>query len=242
MSVARQTSNVVETVEALMLEHFRTEPFHNLCFIYGPSLEPEVPGGTCFYKTRSIIDAGKKAGFDVFWHTGFIRVQGTPWSHWVARVQIDGRLFFADMGSGWPSLKLYPADREVSYRCFGMGFRTEIANGRMTVFHEKHRKEALQLEIQLQPRPESDLLADIKRRSSLGHVYPNNSLRFSQVVGDRFLFLRGDRLEIYSDHDFECVDGIEEAQVPMVLRNYFGLDTTVAAKIPTMLRDNTKGQ
>ncbi len=240
MSAARRTIDV-DAFEALMLDHFRTEPFHNLRFIYGPSLAPDVRGGTCFYKTRSIIDAGKKAGFDVFWHAGVIRVQEVQWIHWVARVHVDGRVFFADMGNGWPSLKLYPADREVSYRCFGMGFRTEIANGRVTVFHEKHGREALQLEIDVRPRPEPDLLADIERRSSLGDVYPINSLRFSQVVGDRFLFLRGDRLEIYGDHEFECVEGIEDARVPKILRDYFGLDVNVGTPLAATLKDETKG-
>ena len=240
MSAARRTIDV-DAFEALMLDHFRTEPFHNLRFIYGPSLAPDVRGGTCFYKTGRIIDVGKKAGFDVFWHAGVIRVQEVQWIHWVARVHVDGRAFFADMGNGWPSLKLYPADREVSYRCFGMGFRTEIANGRVTVFHEKHGREALQLEIDVRPRPEPEVLADIEQRSSLGEVYPINSLRFSQVVGDRFLFLRGDRLEIYGDHEFECVEGIEDARVPKILRDYFGLDMNVGTTQAATLKDETKG-
>lgn len=240
MSAARRTIDV-DAFEALMLDHFRTEPFHNLRFIYGPSLAPDVRGGTCFYKTRSIIDAGKKAGFDVFWHAGVIRVQEVQWIHWVARVHVEGRAFFADMGNGWPSLKLYPADREVSYRCFGMGFRTEIANGRVTVFHEKHGREALQLEIDVRPRSEPEVLADIERRSSLGEVYPINSLRFSQVVGDRFLFLRGDRLEIYGDHEFECVEGIVDAHVPRILRDYFGLDVNVGTTLAATLKDEPKG-
>jgi hypothetical protein len=227
MSAASRVRDEVEAFETLMLEHFRAEPFHNLGFIYRNSLSAAVRGGTCFYKTRSIIDAGKKAGFQVFWHNGVIYTQGAEWMHWVARVHIDGRLFFADMGNGWPSLKLYPADREVAHRICGMGFRTEIANGRVSVFHEKQGKESRQLEIDVQPKPEDELLADLERRASLGHVYPVNSLRFSQVVGERFLFLRGDRLEIYGDDTFECVEGIEEQQVPAVLRAYFGVDLKV---------------
>lgn len=224
MSAARRRSDAKDAIETLMLDHFRTEPFHNLRFIYGSSLGPGVQGGTCFYKTGRIVNVGQKAGFDVHWHHAFVRVQGVPWAHWVARFQIDGRLFFADMGNGWPSLKLYPADREVAYRFFGMGFRTEIANGRVTVFHEKHGKESLQLEIDVQPRPEPEVLADIERRSNMGDIYPINSLRFSLVVGSRFLFLRGDRLEIYDDGGFECLEGINGVRVPEVLHDHFGYD------------------
>jgi hypothetical protein len=212
----------VQAVEALMLEHFRTEPFHNLPLIYGERLRSAVPGGTCSDKTLSFVDAGVKAGFEVSLHSGFI---GGQEIHRLARVRIGSRLFFADVGNGWPALKLYPADREVSYRFFGMGFRTEIAHGRVTVLHEKRGRESPQLEIDVAGRPEAAIRADIAGRFSSGIAYPfSNSLRFSLVVGNRFLFLRGDRLEIYGDCGFECVAGICEAKVPDVLRDYFGCD------------------
>ena len=224
MSASRSRGEVVDALETLMLDHFRSEPFHNLHAIYGPSIRPDMPGGTCFYKTGRLVDIGRNSGFDVHWHTASVRVQGVPWPHWVVRVQVDGRRFFADMGNGWPSIKLYPADLEVAYRHFGMGFRTEIANERVTVFHEKHGKESVQLEIDVRPKPEAQLLAEVERRSSLGHIYPINRLRFSLIVGSRFLFLRGDRLEIYDDNGFECLEGIDDARVREVLRDHFGYD------------------
>ena len=222
MTSAIRMTESVQAVEALILDHFRTEPFHNLHLIYGPRLKSAVPGGTCSDKTMSFVAAGVKAGFDMSLHTGFI---GGQEIHRLARVRIDDRLFFADIGNGWPAVHLYPSDREVSYRCFGMGFRTEIAQGRVTVFHEKKGREALQLEVDVRSRPESEIRAEIDRRFSSGIVYPfSSSFRFSQIVEDRFLFLRGDRLEIYSHSGFECLDGIDEDRVPSVLRDFFGYD------------------
>lgn len=220
MSCAIRAS--VHAVEALMLEHFQTEPFHNLHLIYGPQLESVIPGGTCSDKTLSFVAAGVRAGFDVSLHTAFI---GGREIHRLARVHIGGRLFFADVGNGWPSLKLYPADREISFRCFGMGFRTEIADGRVSVLHERRGKERLQLEIEVRGRPESEIRAAIAERFRSGIEYPfSNSLRFSLVVGDRFLFLRGDRLEIYQDGSFECLEGIDDTRVLDVLHDHFGYD------------------
>ena len=233
MSGASRTAESVQAVEALMLEHFRTEPFHNLHLIYGPRLESAVPGGTCSDKTLSFVTAGVSAGFDISLHSGFI---GGREIHRLARVRIGGRLFFADVGNGWPALKLYPADHEISFRCFGMGFRTEIADGRVTVLHEKRGREAVQLEIDVRGRPESEIRADIDGRFSSGVVYPfSNSLRFSQVVGSRFLFLRGDRLEIYCDGGFECLEAIDDARVPDVLHDHFGYD------LRALLRDDKLG-
>ncbi len=222
MSGAKRTSESVRAVEALMLEHFRTEPFHNLSLIYGQKLITVVSGGTCSDKTLSFVAAGKQTGFDVTLHSGFI---GGREIHRLARVRIGGRLFFADVGNGWPALKLYPADQEISYCCFGMGFRTEIEGRRVSVFHERRGKENLQLEIDVLGRPESEIMADIQGRFNSGIEYPfSNSIRFSLVVANRFLFLRGDRLEIYSDSGFEDVEGIEDARVPSVIDQYFGYD------------------
>ena len=222
MSDADRTAESVQAVEALMLEHFRTEPFHNLHLIYGPRFGSAVPGGTCSDKTLSFVAASLRAGFDTSLHSGFI---GGREIHRLARVRIRGRQFFADVGNGWPALQLYPADREISFRCFGMGFRTENAGGRLSVFHEKWGRESLQLEIDVCGRPESEIRADIEGRFSSGVVYPfSDSLRFSLVVGSRFLFLRGDRLEIYDDGGFECLDGIDDARVPEVLHDHFGYD------------------
>ena len=222
MSSANRTSASVRAVEALMLEKFKTEPFHNLHLFYGKQLRSPELGGTCSDKTLSFVTAAEQAGFDVSLHSGFI---GGREIHRLARVSIGGQHYFADVGNGWPALKLYPADREISHRCFGMGFRTEITAPRVTVFHERNGRESLQLEIDVRGRPEREIKTEIAERFSSGVVYPfSDSLRFSLVVGARFLFLRGDRLEIHSDSGFEKVEGIAEAQVPEVIQQYFGFD------------------
>ncbi len=228
MSNANWVTESVQAVEALMLEHFQTEPFHNLPLIYGPLLESVVPGGTCSDKTLSFIAAGIQAGFDISLHSGFI---GGREIHRLARVQIGAQQFFADIGNGWPSIKLYPTDHEISYRCFGMKFWTEISEGRVSVHHERQGKERLQLEIDVVGRSESEIRADIAGRFNSGVVYPfSNSLRFSLVVGSQFLFLRGDRLEIYDNSGFECIEGINDAHVPIILYDRFGYDLRSALR------------
>ncbi|MCR9189774.1 MAG: arylamine N-acetyltransferase [Alteromonadaceae bacterium] len=215
-------SSELRAVETLLLDKFRSEPFHNLNLLYGRPRQSGLKGGTCSDKTLSFLSAAKQAGFDVALHTGFI---GGEEIHRLARVSIGGRVFFADVGNGWPALRLYPADKETRFRCFGMGFRTEIEDSRVKVFHEKMGKESLQLEINVRGRPEDEIKAEIARRFSSGITYPfNNSLRFSLVMGERFLFLRGDRLEIYSDHGMQIVQGIEEPDVPEIILRHFGFD------------------
>jgi arylamine N-acetyltransferase len=223
--------SAVSAVEALVLEKFRTEPFHNLRLLYGDQVGHSVPGGTCSDKTLSFLRSAQQAGFNVALHSARIGGQEV---HRLARVHIGGRVYFADVGNGWPSLRLYPADHSVAFRCFGMGFRTEIDGEHLRVFHERHGRESMQMEFDTCGRPESDIRADIKRRFKSGIVYPfSSSLRFSQVVGARFLFLRGDRLESYGEDTFEEVEGIGREQVPEVLLGRFGCDLRSVLGMPS---------
>lgn len=217
-----RADEVVRAIEALMLEKFEAEPFHNLRLLYGDEVAARVPGGTCSDKTLSFLAEARRRGFDVALHSA--RIDGVE-KHRLARVHAADRVFFADVGDGWPALRLLPADREVAFRCFGIGFRTEVSGGRVSVYCDRRGCEALQLEIDVHGRPEREILDDINRRFSSGIEYPfSKSLRFSAVVGDRFLFLRGERLEVHGDGAFKEVHGIDRERVPSVLREYFGLD------------------
>lgn len=226
MIEASASSAAVSAVEALMLEKFRTEPFHNLYLLYGKKPLTFAHGGTCSDKTLSFLHAARDAGFCASLHSGYI---GGKEIHRLAKVDIDGQSFFADVGNGWPSLRLYPLYREVAYSCFGMSFRTEIHGQRMVVFHRRNGSEACQLEIDFLSKPEAQILADIATRFDSGIEYPfSKSVRFSQIVDDRFLFLRGERLEIYRDGGVEFVEGIEPVQMADVLREHFGFDVDSA--------------
>lgn len=212
----------LQAVEALVLEKFETEPFHNLRLLYGDDVAASVPGGTCSDKALSFLFEARRRGFEVALHSAFIDGEE---KHRLVRVHIEGRTYFADVGNGWPSLRLYPADREVAFRCFGIGFRTEVSSSRVSVFCERRGRETLQLEIDLRRRPEREILQDVSRRFTSGIAYPfSTSLRFSAVVSDRFLFLRGDRLEIHREGGFEELVAIERERVPSVVREHFGVN------------------
>lgn len=235
MSAQDSMAMAVRAIEALMLHKFETEPFHNLRLFCDEEFWKAVPGGTCSDKTLSFLSAARRAGFQVALHSGFIDGKEI---HRLARVHLEGRIFFADVGNGWPALKLYPSDREVSFRCFGMGFRTEVSGERVRVFHERRGRESLQVEIDVRGKPERDIRADIERRFDSGVVYPfSRSLRFSLVIGGRFLFLRGERLEIYSDTSYDEEVDIQPEDLSSVLADHFGY-----AIDPLCWRSSTSGQ
>ena len=109
-----------------------------------------------------------------------------------------------------------------------MKFTSQVCNGRVSVFHERQGRETLQLEIDVKTKPESEIRKDIALRFNSGIEYPfSNSLRFSQIVGERFLFLRGNRLEIYSENLYEVLDEVKDFQLSDTLKQYFGHEVRI---------------
>jgi len=216
--MSRCTSEIA-SIEALLLKHYKKEPFHNLYLLYGKKPIPNKFGGTCSDKTLSFIDEARSLGFKVNLHSGYINGKEV---HRLARVQIGNRTYFADIGNGWPAIKLYPEDEEVFYSCFGMTFHTKICMNKISVLNTRNGKEHLQLVIDTRPRCEKEIIKDIKKRFTSGIQYPfSNSIRFSVIVNERFLFLRGESLEVYSADDYIILDGIKTENLPSILMEKF---------------------
>lgn len=212
----------IQLAEDLLLQKFQQEPFHNLYLLQGVEPTTLVHGGTCSDKTLSYLSSAREAGLDAHLHSARI---GGEEIHRLARLELGGRRFFADVGNGWPSIKLYSADTPTHYSSFGMEFRSEVDAGVIRIFHRKRSVEKLQMEIDTQPVPEEEMGLRIKRRFSSGITYPfQEELRFSMVVGERFLFLRHTQLEIYEDHRNHILTGISQENLPYITRTYFHYD------------------
>ena len=214
--------SALDSVIDLMEQKFRDEPFHTLHMLYGESIGRQVPGGTCSDKTLSFIHEAEKRGIDAKIHTAFI---GGKEIHRLARLNIGGRVFFADVGNGWPSLYPYPADEPITHSCFGMTFRTEISDGMLSVYHRTEDEEKLQMEISLASRPEEEILAEIGERFSSNIPYPfDNRMRFSAIVDNEFRFLRDNILFIYREKSNVKRISVAEDQWQNTLLKYFRWD------------------
>tara|TARA_B110000495_G_C23021155_1_gene605858 strand:+ start:789 stop:1448 length:660 start_codon:yes stop_codon:yes gene_type:complete len=212
----------LDGVIELMELKFRGEPFHTLHMLYGDSIRRQVPGGTCSDKTISFIHEAQKRGFDAKLHTAFIDGKEI---HRLARLNIGGRTFFADVGNGWPSLHPYPADEPITHTCFGMTFRTEIDDKMLSVYRCSEGKEYLQMEIMLASRPKEEIMTEIKERFSSNITYPfANRMRFSAIVDDEFRFLRDNTLFIHSDNGDVKKIPVSEGQWQNTLLEHFGWD------------------
>ena len=212
----------VELAQQILLDKFKREPFHNLYLLNNVHPTTTAYGGTCSDKTLSYLEAVQAAGFDAHLHSARIDRQE---NHRLVRLEIGKQRYFADIGNGWPSIQLFPADTPIAYECYGMHFRTKLENGVISIYHLKCGIEKLQMEIDIAPKPDAEIRQAIANRFSPQIIYPfSNKLRFSMVVGQRFLFIRDTRLEIYSSGGYEEVPDINISDLKRVLMEYFGYE------------------
>lgn len=79
------------------------------------------------------------------------------------------------------------------------------------------------MEIDIAAKSETEIYYSIENRFSANITYPfSNQLRFSMVVGKRFLFIRDTQLEIYSNSGYEKVLNISMSNLKDVIERYFG--------------------
>jgi arylamine N-acetyltransferase len=212
----------VNLAQQILLDKFKREPFHNLYLLNNAQPITTAYGGTCSDKTISYLAAAKAAGLGAYLHSARIGGQNI---HRLVRLEIENQRYFADIGNGWPSTQLVPAARPISYECYGMRFRTTIVNGVITVYLLKRGIEKQQMEIDITAKPETEIYQSIAKRFSTNITYPfSNQLRFSLIVGDRFLFIRDTQLEIYSSSGYEAVPNISINNLEDVIVEYFGYD------------------
>lgn len=212
---------MISDIQQLMYKHFSTIPFHNLDLLYGRPLQGGIPGGTCSDKTLAFLNDLKKRDVDARLHSAFI---GGKEIHRLVRLDFEGRVFFADVGNGWPALNLFPADEGVTFEYFGMTYRSVVTENWVRIFHQRQGKESLQMEINVTPKSEAEIQEQINSRYTSGIEYPfSTSLRFSLIVGNAFLFLRGNCLERYSLHSFSSTK-LSERDIPAAIKSEFGFD------------------
>ena len=216
-------------IEKILYESFEKEPFHNFYQRY--NIEPRTFefGGTCSDKSLSFLNKLKSYGYDAHLYSSWIDGRET---HRVVRINLDGVPYLADVGNGWPSIHLYSMLECISFTAFGMQFNSEILDDRIRVYHTNKGKVHLLFEAFFKCKPEEEILRDIANRFSSGIQYPfSGKIRFSQIVGKNFLFLKDDSLRIYNDSNCSEISGLSTKSLSDTIRKYFNFDLDAFEKM-----------
>ncbi|WP_299591310.1 arylamine N-acetyltransferase [uncultured Microbulbifer sp.] len=225
----------ISEIEQMILDEFQATPFHNLFYLEWCIPSRALGGGTCSDKVLALRTRLQCANVSARLHNSWINDQ---LCHRVLALELDDGVYYADVGNGWPSFRLFPADREVRYKAFGIVFQTRLRNQFLDVYQIKEGRESLSQSIPKQKQRESAVISAINQRFNGEISYPfRAALRYAQVVDDDFLFLKGDELRIYSDRAITRRIQISNRTSQLsALQTYFGLDLEACGLSESKLR------
>ncbi len=217
-------SSVLDRVHQLMLDEFRTVPFHNLFYLglcHTGGADSPI-GGTCSDKVLHFRDRLAAQGIKARLHSAYINGQNC---HRVLVLDLDSERYFADVGNGWPSVRLFPAERDSSYLAYGIEFLSYRNGDWLDIYHRKEGRCSLSVRIPLTLMEEEQIELQIQNRFDGATEYPfGDGIRCAQVLGDAFVFLKRDRLRIFrSDRDVDSAVLPEWRDQIAVLETHFGI-------------------
>ncbi|MCD8438242.1 hypothetical protein LNI95_11255 [Tenacibaculum dicentrarchi] len=210
--------NLINKIEALLLDEFKTVPFHNIFMLNKIDNKNLSLGGTCSDKVLNFKKKLKSNGIETKLHSSFIN---NIECHRMLSVSIDNQKYFIDIGSGWPSIKLFPEFIPIEYSVYGMSFKTEIFNSKIIIYHKTGKDYKKMIDVPILTKSESSILYDIENRFKDTSIYPfQNSLRFSIIKDDCFYFIKGNILRIYNQTEI-TERKLNSSEINFLLQNKF---------------------
>ncbi|AMC11915.1 hypothetical protein Lupro_11845 [Lutibacter profundi] len=212
--------NLINKIETLLLKEFKTVPFHNIFMLNNIENKDLSLGGTCSDKVLHFREILKNNGTETKLHSSFIN---NVECHRMLSVMIENKKYFIDIGSGWPSLKLFPEFTPIEYSVYGMSFKTEIFENKLIIYHKIKNIYKQIIDVPKISKSESEILCDIENRYKDTSIYPfSNSLRFSIIKDDSFYFIKGNTLRIYNKTE-TTVKTINSEEINNLLQKKFGI-------------------
>lgn len=212
---------VLDKIEALLYEEFKRVPFHNLFMLNSKTVAPSTLGGTCSDKVLHFKKVLADKDISTKLQSAFIN--GID-CHRMLSVNIERNKYFIDVGSGWPSVQLFPAFEPIEYTVFGMIFKTEITTDNVLIYHKTDKEFNLAVSIPFVQKSKNDIMNDINNRYSDTSIYPfYKKLRFSKIIDNAFYFIKGDILRVYSQEKI-TETRLTKTEIRHLITNVFKFD------------------
>lgn len=214
-------NKLIKTIEELLLEEYKTVPFHNIFMLNGIEKTGTSFGGTCSDKVLHFQKVLQKNSITSTLQSAYINGNDC---HRLLAVMIQDQKFYIDVGSGFPSCKIFPAFKSIEYSVYGMSFRTEIRQNSLVIYHKTKAVHNEMSIIPFQQKTQNEILKDIKKRYFDTSVYPfRNSLRFSILIEDTFHFIKKKQLKLFNSHkNSSCL--ISKKAAYSLINNVFNFD------------------
>jgi len=130
-------------LEAKMVHYLETYPFHNLFRLYlKQDMSAPKFGGTCSDRTlhfkENLENFCSQNSIDIKLHIASINGKRT---HTILRILIEEKIYFCDIGMGYPITKLIPSNQNIHFKSYDIEFRTIIKENEIVVFINEHKGE-----------------------------------------------------------------------------------------------------
>ena len=208
----------VVITENVLLKLFKNEPFHNLYQYYQLPIpykrilyerilyDKAYNGGSCSVKTLSAQRCLQNhQGIIAKLHSSYVHFNKKKNRHSLLRIIIAGKHYFADVGNGWPAIKLFPAHQPTQFTSYGIKFFSKLFPDHLKIYQIRNKETQHNVTIPLNYIPESFVLREIEKYSHK-NIAPNGELRFAQIINDKFIFLRDKQIHIYCKTGKEVIN------------------------------------
>ena len=178
-----------EQIEEEMLDYLKKYPFHNLFLLYElKDVFASEYGGTCSDRTIHFRDKLAKkfkcTSIDIKLHRAFINGKKT---HTILKIEIDSKIYFCDVGMGFPITKLIPTHENIEFISYGIEFKSIVDNNKITVYINEGEGEKELMEIINEVQSQKEITLDIEQRWEKKEQLPfNNKLRYFFIYKDKF--------------------------------------------------------
>jgi len=152
--------SIQNRIESEMLNYLKQYPFHNIFRLYlTRNISAPQFGGTCSDRTvhfqKKMNNFFIQNSVDFKLHIASINGKRT---HTILRLTIEGKVYFCDIGMGYPITKLLPSYKDITFTSYGIEFKSIIKDNKMTVLINENKgdgeKELMIIEIEEQSQEE----------------------------------------------------------------------------------------
>ncbi|AXG70812.1 asparagine synthetase B (glutamine-hydrolyzing) [Kordia sp. SMS9] len=212
-------TGIIQRIEQMLLTDYQQTAFHNLIMQTKRTSDTLWLGGTCSDKTLHFKTVLAAEGIQTQLHIAEINGK---LSHRLLSVRLLGKLYFIDVGSGWPCIQLFPAFADSSYEAFGIHFCAKRIKDRLVVTIKTSTVFKPLMEIPLQQQSQTSIKEAIANRFHPSKDYPLlHSLRLSFVKDHQFFFLKGNRLRVYEANKIFTEQQLTSKDISALINTYF---------------------
>ncbi len=188
-------TDLLTIIEKEIGTFLRKVPFHNLFYLYDISIPPSSHGGTCTDRTKyfkQLIDKKyKDSGLVTSFHRASI---GGEETHTILKIIINDKVYFIDVGMGFPLIKLIPSDVDFSYTAMGIQFHSSVNGDEIVVksnIQNKEMEELMRFKID-SAYSQVEILEKMERRFEQKALIPflQKGLRYMFIHEDAFYMIK----------------------------------------------------